>query len=620
MRIGLLRRRRAGAGGSAPVIPDTPGIAMIWRWGQSNEGTLGNNPGQLAAQYRGAFPGIQQIDNVGNTLDPTETFELIPYAILDDGDDDVVIGEDTISAPQGEYTLIGDGVAVGPTVGMATEIRDEALFDQATDIWFWKASSAGKALSYFMPEGDVASYASGQSNLSWGWRYKCYANRHLRTLLAASSDPIFVQCTGDWQGEADVTAAGGSTSSDYITQYATEHLKVYQSDADVLGVEPPYFKVALREVDSEDTDATNALNAAIEAMCRYKVDLAGAITDTGSGHSKMYFVDHGFAAPAESGDPHVSADEQRQIGEAISTALRTLHGTDGYTSAYELTSVKPQLTGVSASTSGTSMTVTGYYSDPGTITVTCTQGGETVGTGEEVITDTTAGGSFSVTVNELPAETSVNYSVSIELSTGEVSVPKTGSELTEALVRSWDETFNTSDFSYSTTNSANDTVTRLATTGARYPRGIPVSTSGKKYFEVTTDGDIAMVGVGAYSTPHHGGVTGEDRSGFVGGNIRYTGGTFSITGNISGYTYFRVAVDLDAQLMWVGRGAEPWNENGSADPATGAGGFDISGMDTENMVPLIGFSAAQDGVSAVLIAASGDWSGTAPSGFGEIGA
>ncbi|MGI3170910.1 Ig domain-containing protein [Pseudooceanicola sp. C21-150M6] len=610
------------------IVPE--GIAFVWRWGQSNEGTLGNNPGQTDAQYRGAFPTIRQADNDGNTLGPDETYALVPYAILNDGDADVVIGGDTISAPQGEYTVIGDGIPVGPSFGIAVDIRDNGLFAHAEETWFWKASSAGKPIRYFMPPGEIAAYHSGESDTIRGWQYKCYANRQLRAELAAETRPVYIQCTGQWQGEADTNPArtAEDTGSAYIVNYGAEHQKVYQSDVDVLGVEPPYFVVQLAPVWNDTLSArdpyTDALNAARKAMCRYTVDISGAITDNGSGHAKMYFVEHdlGGKIAAQSPDPHVTSDEQRRIGQAISAALRTLHGSDGFTTAYPLTEVKPQLVGIGSSLNGTVLTVTGYYSDPGVITVTARQVSDdsVVATGSATITDTYAGATpFSIDI-PLPGDTEIAWSAALELASGEISVPKGGSLITPSLVRSYDATFGTEDFTYSTVTSLNDTALRSSATGSRYARGTPPSNGGKRYFEIALTGDCAFLGLGLPDTPQAGGTNGIDRSGILGTNIQYSGGSVSVGSGIVTDCTAQVAFDADAGLMWIRADyMTDWNVDPAADPASGTGGLDISGMDLTRIVPLVGFSASHTGALATLVLEPGNWTLSPPAGYGAIG-
>ncbi len=607
--------------------PVAAGVAMVWRWGQSNEGTLGNNPSQVDAGFRGAFPGIRQLDNLGNTMGPDESYALVPYAILNTGDAPVTLDGQLLSAPRGEFTAIGDGIPVGPTFGMANDIRDGALFASAAETWFWKAASAGKTLSYFVPEGEVAPHAAGESNLHWGWRFKAYANRQLRTEIAGSAETVYLQCMGDWQGEADVANAAGNPASPYITDYAAEHAKVYQSDADVLGVEPPYFKIALRRIwDGSQADpVTDALNAEMAAMCRYSVDLNGVVADTGSGHPRMYLVEHGFSGVAsQSNDPHVSAEEQRQIGLAIAAALRNLHGGDGFTTAYPVTQVKPQLTAVEAALSGADLEVSGFVSDPGTLTIECRDtGGALVGSAQVTVTDMMAGQNrASATVTGLPTGMDITWQASLTLASGEVSVARSGVVTTAAqsVARLWDDTFNTSDFTYSTTASSGDTVTRLATIGARYPRAIPSTATGRIYFEIATSGGILFAGVGTTSSPQNGGENGTFRSGILNTNIQHTGGSVSASVNLGVAQVIRVAVDIDAGVMWIrSEDMSDWNNTSGTDPASGAGGIDISGMDLSAIVPMVGIPSEAAGVEAVLRPTSAEWGYAAPVGFGPIG-
>lgn len=100
-------------------------------------------------------------------------------------------------------------------------------------------------------------------------------------------------------------------------------------------------------------------------------------------------------------------------------------------------------------------------------------------------------------------------------------------------------------------------------------------------------------------------------NGALGINNSYpgSGGTFA------NGTVIAMAVDLTANLLWVKPGAGAnWNNNGSADPATGVGGFDISSI-TGPFYPGVYLSHASE-------AFTGNFGDTAygltpPSGFGN---
>lgn len=615
--------------------PTLSGTALIWRWGQSNEGTLGNSPASMDVADRGWFPTIKQIDSDGNTLGPTETYTLRDYAILDTGE---TANEGAITGPQGTYTYIGDNISVGPTAGLAVDIRDNGLFASADETWMWIGSSPGQAISYFMPPGEVPAYNSGDGNTSKGWQHKCYANRNLRARLAASSDPIYIQMTGDAQGEADTVQAnlGSGATDDYITQYMTSHALVRQSDKDVLGLDPEHFKIQLLPVwydgsASEDASVI-AMNAAFETAARYTVDLSGNITDTGSGDAKLYLVKHDWdrQVTAELEDPHFTGAEQVQLGEAMAAALKNIHGGDGSTTAYELTEVKPQVVGVATSASSATITVTGYVSDPGDVYVALVAsgagapteaqiiagtGGGIVAAGATVVSSTTAGAAFSVDVSGPAYGTNYDVHVVEQIASGEISVVRSATETTGSLLRSFDATLYTSNIAYT---DGNLTATHNAS-GTHHPYAVPASSDGKRYFEVVIQGASgpAFVGVGENGAAAGGGVAGSDKAGWSGSNLIASGANIGMGGSVGPGDRVAVCWDGDAGLLWMrANDTGDWNNTGGADPASGSGGADISGLDRTIAVPMIGLGPDD---ACTIALDPGDWSYTAPSGFGPIG-
>lgn len=109
-------------------------------------------------------------------------------------------------------------------------------------------------------------------------------------------------------------------------------------------------------------------------------------------------------------------------------------------------------------------------------------------------------------------------------------------------------------------------------------------TTGKYYFEIlinaASGGGLEVIGLGNASTA---------LGNFLGFTVNSIGwlrdnrviSNNSLITNINTWTTgdtLSVAVDLTAQLIWFRVNAGNWNNNGSANPATGVGGISISGM------------------------------------------
>jgi hypothetical protein len=85
-----------------------------------------------------------------------------------------------------------------------------------------------------------------------------------------------------------------------------------------------------------------------------------------------------------------------------------------------------------------------------------------------------------------------------------------------------------------------------------------------------------------------------------------TGGSVALVG--SNITY---AVDFTAELMWVAVDGGNWNNSGSADPATGTGGWDFSAMNAGPFFPW--FSCNADAMFADI--RTSGMAKSIPSGF-----
>jgi hypothetical protein len=83
-------------------------------------------------------------------------------------------------------------------------------------------------------------------------------------------------------------------------------------------------------------------------------------------------------------------------------------------------------------------------------------------------------------------------------------------------------------------------------------------------------------------------------------------------------SYVYVAVDYSAHRIWVANSAaaSTWNAGGSANPATGVGGYDISGIDGSGGY---GYYEGQSTNEVVVLnAGASGFNGTVPSGFSAL--
>ncbi len=128
---------------------------------------------------------------------------------------------------------------------------------------------------------------------------------------------------------------------------------------------------------------------------------------------------------------------------------------------------------------------------------------------------------------------------------------------------------------YALTTNHNGAVSRATASAA----------TGKFYFEVKVDTIVAnSMAVGLVNAAQP---TNNRSLGDAGNNsIGYTASGGVYLNNVQAHTIdsytqpdtICVAVDLTAKLVWFRRNGANWNNSGSADPATGVGGFDISAI------------------------------------------
>jgi hypothetical protein len=184
-------------------------------------------------------------------------------------------------------------------------------------------------------------------------------------------------------------------------------------------------------------------------------------------------------------------------------------------------------------------------------------------------------------------------------------------------------TFNPSDKAATVVlSNGNLSITTTSSAGtSEYCRAVNSATSGKFYYELVidaTDGSgWSSAGVANASSTDPGDANAISYD-WDDGNC-YTGGspTFLNLGTPSANSVFAIAFDVTAKKIWFKLlPSGNWNGSGAADPATGAGGVSwaFSGAVFANA------AMQHTGNSATARFLASSWTGTAPSGFGEINA
>jgi hypothetical protein len=163
-----------------------------------------------------------------------------------------------------------------------------------------------------------------------------------------------------------------------------------------------------------------------------------------------------------------------------------------------------------------------------------------------------------------------------------------------------------------------------AIAGIRFTRGVKAlnDTPDKKYFEIelTSGGHSVGVSTGAL-TASVGGANGVGRSYWAGTLALTSQGSVSMGQNVATVDAdviprIQIAVDPVARLIWFKKNTGNWNNSLSADPATGVGGFSISGMAD----PIYAYAGiANSPTASVRLHGTPDrWMYAAPSGFVAI--
>lgn len=134
-------------------------------------------------------------------------------------------------------------------------------------------------------------------------------------------------------------------------------------------------------------------------------------------------------------------------------------------------------------------------------------------------------------------------------------------------------TFNPSDKDASIALSGGD----LVATGSaanKSVRAIRSQSTGKFYFEVVPNNNAGF-SFGISNASHSLGTWVGANVNSVGysGNQVYNNGSLGAVYTFAASDVIQVAIDIDNKLIWVRKNTSNWNNNGSANPATGAGGI-----------------------------------------------
>lgn len=187
-----------------------------------------------------------------------------------------------------------------------------------------------------------------------------------------------------------------------------------------------------------------------------------------------------------------------------------------------------------------------------------------------------------------------------------------------ASTATWDATLPSGTPAQLTYSNGNATVSTTASTaGARFTRASTTSgkTAGKWFARFALAGTTGVRGVGlgtsaaGGSNGSTGGTVGTQRFWWSGPSL-LTGATTAMGTNINTTNgSVELAWDATADLIWVRLVGGNWNNNPSADPATGAGGISTSGRAGAALMPMCGLPNVTTASAATIESAA------PPSGF-----
>lgn len=232
--------------------------------------------------------------------------------------------------------------------------------------------------------------------------------------------------------------------------------------------------------------------------------------------------------------------------------------------------------------------------------------------------DITTTGTKSFSVTGLTLSTAYTAHFMHEDVAGNQSTVATGDGFTTSAVPA---TWNPSDKDANITLSNGD-LTAAAGAGTYVVRATGSASTGKKYWEITVDASFNGnmrngIANASHSLTSGLGDSAHNSVGFDSSGPVYEGGGSAGTGNsyLTINKIVKIAVDLTAEKIWVKVDSGNWNNDASANPATGTNGFSFSNINSGPYYPA--FSSASPGPHTVTANFGATaFNSAAPSGFG----
>lgn len=145
--------------------------------------------------------------------------------------------------------------------------------------------------------------------------------------------------------------------------------------------------------------------------------------------------------------------------------------------------------------------------------------------------------------------------------------------------------------------------------------------TGPSYFEMIplVSSGVVGIGVASFEYAHGAAALGTGLLNVVynnNGQVRFNNTTLTTISPFEQGDRISVAYHPTYQLIWFKVNAGSWNNNGSANPATGVGGIDVSAFTGGRASPACSFSVAGAAVKGIFAAA--DFAYTPPTGFYSV--
>jgi hypothetical protein len=205
----------------------------------------------------------------------------------------------------------------------------------------------------------------------------------------------------------------------------------------------------------------------------------------------------------------------------------------------------------------------------------------------------------------------------------------------------WNNAVNFGAPAQLTYSNGDSTVSNNANTnGARFARGLDGKTSGKWFARLTLAGGATSRGLGLCLDTvggSTGGTNGTSRWYWSGASIFSNSANRTMPNISTTDGDYEIAFDADTNLLWMRAAGGNWNNNASADPATGTDGLSISGRGSNGLFilgtmpnnttasatfntagsPPVGFTRLPEEAPASALSGAGQGSALAGSGTGS---